>query len=95
MYRDAAGLSLPDDRTQRYGGAKWINLLRDLQSGWYYWRRGELTIVHWIRSMRGPKAYAIFSWSDPGPFIAAVTTAVLSPFRKSRAVQGSARNEAS
>jgi D-aspartate ligase len=79
MYCDAAGLPLPEARTQRYVGAKWMNVLRDLQSAHHYWRRGELTPREWLRSVRGKKAYAILSWNDPVPFLAAIMAAATSP----------------
>ncbi len=68
MYCDTLGLPLPNDRQQRYGGAKWIDLRHDLQSAWRYWRRGELTFGEWWRSIKGRKAHAVFSWRDPAPF---------------------------
>ncbi|MFP3913598.1 MAG: carboxylate--amine ligase [Actinomycetota bacterium] len=69
MYCDLLGLPLPADREQAYGGAKWVHLRRDLQSAIYYWRRGDLTLGEWLRSWRGKKAFALFSWSDPMPFL--------------------------
>lgn len=69
MYRDLAGLPLPDERTQRYVGAKWIHLRRDLQSAAWSWRAGELTLRQWARSLRGRKAYAVWSVTDPLPFL--------------------------
>ena len=69
MYCDAAGLPLPESRVQRYGTVKWIHLRRDLQSAIVTWRRGDLRLTDWIRSMRGRKAYAVASWRDPLPFL--------------------------
>ena len=68
-YCDITGLPLPENRTQQYLGVKWISLRRDFQSALYYWRRGDLSLQDWIRSWRGKKATAIFSWSDPAPFL--------------------------
>ena len=68
MYCDTLGLTLPGNRIQRYQGVKWINLRQDLRSALHYWRRGELTFKQWRESMRGPKTFAIFSWTDPRPF---------------------------
>ena len=68
MYCDAAGLPLPPDRTQRYGGAKWIYARTDVQSALHHWRRGELTAGEWRRSVRGAKVDAVFSLGDPAPF---------------------------
>jgi predicted ATP-grasp superfamily ATP-dependent carboligase len=68
MYCDAVGWPLPENREQKYTGVKWIHLRRDTQSAYYYWRRGELSLKEWWLSLQGPKAYAIFSWTDPGPF---------------------------
>ena len=69
MYCDALGWELPNNRTQSYGSAKWIYLRRDLQSAVFHWKNGDLTIKDWIISLRGHKRFALFSWSDPGPFI--------------------------
>ncbi|MDZ7267820.1 MAG: carboxylate--amine ligase [candidate division KSB1 bacterium] len=68
-YCDMLGRPLPAQRTQTYRGVKWIYLRRDVQSAFHYWRRGELTLRDWWRSVRGPKGYAVFSWRDPLPFL--------------------------
>jgi predicted ATP-grasp superfamily ATP-dependent carboligase len=68
MYCDVLGLPLPAALTQRYVGAKWIYLVRDVRSALHYWRRGELSVRGWIESLRGPKVDAVFSWRDPLPF---------------------------
>lgn len=69
-YCDAAGLPppAPESRQQRYVGTKWLDVRRDLQAAVVGRRRGELTIGEWIRSVRGPKAHAIWSLRDPMPF---------------------------
>lgn len=69
MYCDACGLALPERREQRYGSAKWIYWRQDVRSAFHYWRAGELSLREWIRSCRGPKATAVFSWTDPMPFV--------------------------
>jgi len=68
-YCDKTNLPLPENREQKYGTAKWIVLRRDLQSAFHYWKHGELTLREWWRSIQGPKFYAVFSWSDPAPFL--------------------------
>ncbi len=70
MYCHTLGLPLPNGLVQRYGGAKWIYWRQDVRSAFYYWRRGELTLREWARSWRGKKVCAVFSWSDPRPFLA-------------------------
>jgi predicted ATP-grasp superfamily ATP-dependent carboligase len=70
MYCDAVGWPLPANLEQKYTGVKWIYLRRDFQSAFYYWRRGELSLRDWWRSIRGRKAYAMFSWTDFLPFLA-------------------------
>ena len=67
LYCDLAGLALPARLEQHYTGAKCLDLRHDLQSAWWYWRRGELTLGDWWRSLRGVRAHAVWSWSDPGP----------------------------
>jgi predicted ATP-grasp superfamily ATP-dependent carboligase len=68
MYCDALGLTLPAARQQTYQGVKWIHVRRDLQAALVRWRRGELTIGQWWASVRGRKAFAVFSLRDPAPF---------------------------
>ncbi len=68
MYCDAIGRSLPENREQKDGNVKWIYLRQDIQSALYSWFHGELTLREWRQSVRGPKWYAIFSWTDPMPF---------------------------
>jgi predicted ATP-grasp superfamily ATP-dependent carboligase len=69
-YCDAAGLPLPPAREQRYVGTKWLDLRRDVQAALVARRRGTLTLRDWARSLRGPKAHAIWSARDPMPFAA-------------------------
>jgi len=69
MYCELAGLPLPAHREQTYKGAKWIYFKKDLASSWYYWQKGELTLMQWARSLRGHKRDAVFSWNDPLPFL--------------------------
>ena len=76
MYCDALGWTLPENRHQEYREGKWIHLLRDFQSAVYYWRKGELSLNEWRKSVSGTKAYGIFSWKDPLPFLTAVKKAV-------------------
>jgi len=80
MYCDALGWPLPQDRKQTFTDIKWIHLVRDFQASIYHWRRGELTPGDWWKSVRGPKSYAIISWRDPVPFLAAVIKAIRLPW---------------
>ncbi len=70
MYCDLAGLPLPENRVQKYRGTRWIYLRRDLQSAFYYWRKGELSLGSWLRSIWGVKKDAVFSWTDLKPALA-------------------------
>jgi D-aspartate ligase len=70
MYCNLTGLPLPANRQQRYRGTKWIYLRRDLQSAYYYWRKGQLSLPAWIKSWWGVRQDAVLSWRDPRPFLA-------------------------
>jgi predicted ATP-grasp superfamily ATP-dependent carboligase len=69
MYADTFGLPLPPNRVQTYGGGKWIQFVNDARSAFFFWRRGELTVMEYLRSLRGIKVFAIESFSDPLPFV--------------------------
>lgn len=87
MYCDALGLPLPPSRQQNYTGVKWIHLRRDLQAAVHHWRRGELTLSGWWRSVRGRKTFALFSWQDPLPFLFDLTRGIrlyLSPTERQK-----------
>ncbi len=87
MYCDTVGLPLPPGRVQKYEGVKWIHVRKDLQSAFQYWKRGELTLAQWWRSVRGRKAYALGCWRDPMPFVRDWLHAfrsVLSPTRRKK-----------
>lgn len=70
MYCDVAGLPLPAARTQRYGPTRWIYLRRDVQAAVRLRWRGAVSLRDVARSWKGPWACALFSWSDPVPFVA-------------------------
>jgi predicted ATP-grasp superfamily ATP-dependent carboligase len=69
-YCETAGLPLPSALVQQYRGAKWIYLRHDLQAALHHWRRGNLTIAEWWRSISGDKTEAVLSLRDPKPFAA-------------------------
>ena len=92
MYCDAIGVPIPKNIEQKYIGVKWIHLLRDLQSAFYHWRLKELNISDWLRSIKGKKAYAIFSLSDPLPFLIAALQAIFIVLVNSRRIMKSSRS---
>lgn len=74
MYCDLLNLPLPEERTQKYLGIKWIQIRTDFLSAFYYWRKKELSLSQWIYSLKGPKFYAVFSLQDPKPFVFEIIT---------------------
>ncbi|NOX36465.1 MAG: hypothetical protein GXO78_02930 [Calditrichaeota bacterium] len=66
-YLDSLGepFDIPPDYPD---GVKWFSIERDLSAFLAYRREGSLTFWQWIRSYRGPKVCAEFSWDDPAPF---------------------------
>lgn len=69
MYCDATGLPMNAHLKQTDYGVKWIYLTEDIQSAYQLWRKGKLAIRDWLKSLRGRKIYAVFSWKDPLPFL--------------------------
>lgn len=76
MYCDALGWPLPENLEQKNGTVKWIYFRRDLQSAFYHWRRGELSPIEWLMSLRGVKVDALFSWGDQRPFWGDIARAI-------------------
>ncbi|MFQ5628387.1 MAG: carboxylate--amine ligase [bacterium] len=69
QYCHLTGQPLPENRQQKYNNMKWIYFRRDVQSSLKYWKQGDLTLVQWLKSVRGKKVDALFSWKDPKPFV--------------------------
>lgn len=74
-YCDATGRPLPANRRQRYSGARWVDLRRDLQAATVARREGDLRLRDWVRWVRGAEAHAIWSLHDPLPFLVDVARA--------------------
>ena len=74
-YADAAGLPIPGThdpsraKNAVTSPVKWIDGRADLKSSCHAYCAGELTPGDWIRSMRGPKSFLYFRWSDPLPWL--------------------------
>jgi D-aspartate ligase len=81
-YCDTIGLPLPPDLQQQYQGVKWVYFRKDLQSAYYYWRKGELSVTDWLKSLRGLKKDAMFSWKDPLPFLVDIERTVRRRFQR-------------
>lgn len=65
--RLASGEATEADEGIPVRGQKWICWKRDLASAWVHWRRGDLTLRTWIRTLAGPKRSADLLLSDPMP----------------------------
>jgi D-aspartate ligase len=80
MYCHAAGLPLPDQelRQQRYVGAGWLDLRRDLLAGAHLMRRHEMSLSRLLADWSRPRtAHAVWSWRDPMPFLAETSTSLV------------------
>lgn len=65
-YRDA--LHLPIEPQLKYRDEViWIDWQRDIRAAIAYWRKGQLTLGQWLRSLRGEKMWAIYSKEDWRP----------------------------
>lgn len=68
-YRDAAGLTLPRQRSDERRGVKWIHLRRDLQASAAAAARGDIGPSEWLSTVRGPRVHSLLSRRDPLPFV--------------------------
>ncbi len=69
-YCDVCGIEYRSAKP-RSTGIKWLCFEWDLSSFLEYRRRGRLTAIRWLLSLRGPKVYAYYASDDLKPFIAA------------------------
>jgi hypothetical protein len=53
---------------------KWVHLRRDIQAAVYAWKRGQLTLRGWLKSLSGPKIYAVANRNDLRPFLEEIRT---------------------
>jgi predicted ATP-grasp superfamily ATP-dependent carboligase len=67
-YRSLAGLAIPPTPPARFPNARWVCLKRDLAAAIAAWRRGELGLAAYLRSLRGVRRCAVFALRDPLPF---------------------------
>jgi predicted ATP-grasp superfamily ATP-dependent carboligase len=65
-YLDLTGRE-PSPSTRFQEGVKWLNLHRDIDAFRIYRRRGELSTLQWLRSLRGPRISSCFAWDDVSP----------------------------
>lgn len=75
-YRDALGLAPLAGNDQTQQGVKWVYLRHDVQAAVVAIRQRRLTVGEWLRSLRGPKVYAVWSWRDPLPFLLDIAQAL-------------------
>ena len=59
------------------GPVKWINEWSELRSARFYLQRGDLGLKEWCTSLWGPHAYALFSVSDPLPFVLTIARSMV------------------
>jgi predicted ATP-grasp superfamily ATP-dependent carboligase len=69
-YRKLAGLD-PAETLQRPFrlNVKYVNEEWDVQAFAALRKSKELTLVDWIRSLLGTRAWALFAWDDPLPIL--------------------------
>jgi D-aspartate ligase len=61
----------PAPRHEPAEGVKWLESIADFHAFQQYHERGELTFKDWLKSLWGAKAFALFAWDDPLPFLVA------------------------
>jgi predicted ATP-grasp superfamily ATP-dependent carboligase len=68
-YRDLAGLPVAPAREATIG-VRWLSLADDARTFVRHLApRGELSVLGWLASLRGPKVFDVFAWDDPSPFV--------------------------
>lgn len=68
LYKDMLGEEIEEDPYR--SGVKWIRVITDLPIAIGELIKGNLKLNVLMNSLKGEKEFAVFSWSDPLPFIA-------------------------
>jgi predicted ATP-grasp superfamily ATP-dependent carboligase len=68
QYYDLIGHALPEV-VDYPDGVLWWDSLNDLDSFWRLQSRGEITLLHWLRSIIHVDVHAYFAPSDPAPVV--------------------------
>ena len=68
QYLDVTGQQ-PAPSSEAVVGVKWLDTVADFRAFQQYHERGELGVRAWLRSWRGARAFALFAWDDPLPFL--------------------------
>jgi len=76
-YLDAIGKFNNHNSSLYQTEVKWINDFRDIFSSIQYIRGNELSLNKWVRSLKGTKEFAVFTWDDPLPFLYFPTYALI------------------
>ena len=83
-YCDLVGLDPPAIRPARRR-IKWVRWSADKRSAEHYRGKGKLSFLRWLWSIRPPLRWAVWSTSDPAPYLASLWRRVLRKLRKIRA----------
>ncbi len=67
-YCSLAGLPLSSAPVVRFPDARWVSMKRDFAAAVTGWQQGELSLIAYLRSMRGVRRRAVFDLRDPVPF---------------------------
>ena len=70
QYLDLTGQT-PAPRRDYREGVTWLESIADFHAFRQYHERGELGFKDWLKSIRKAKAFALFAWDDPLPFLLA------------------------
>jgi predicted ATP-grasp superfamily ATP-dependent carboligase len=67
-YCDAQGLPVPAQR-EYHEGVMWVDFQRDVRAFLIYRQRQQLSLGHWLRTLRGEKDWAVYAPDDWKPAV--------------------------
>ena len=70
LYADRVGIQI--DPTNARPGVGWLRMITDFPTALSHLAHGDLSLKDYFKSLASARVESVFSWKDPGPFLAEI-----------------------